>query len=122
MQTTRMRWTCLVTLALMVGGAANDAHAQDAPPLRGEDKLTDATLGRARTSPGLQVNTAYPLHPAHDGRLHPRRGQRLLRTGGALLGLGLVFVVGAAIRSYVYEPCDDDDWGGASRSSPRSTH
>jgi len=99
-----------VTLALMVVGGANLAQAQDAPALRDEEKLTDATFERARTSPGLRLNTAYPLRPLDEAPRHPRRGQRLVRAGGSLVGLGLLgIIMGATISSSNYEPCDDEE-------------
>lgn len=111
MQKERVGRAWLVTLVLMVLGTASGAGAQAPPTPRDEDKLTDATLERARTSPGLQLNAAYPLLPADDGPRHPRRGQRLVRTGGSLLGLGLLgIIMGATISSSNYEPCDEEEF------------
>ncbi|MBK8590268.1 MAG: hypothetical protein IPN77_14260 [Sandaracinaceae bacterium] len=103
----------LMTLVLLVFGATNVARAQEAPTLREDTKLTDEAMEHARRSPGLQVNpvnTAYPRLTLHEGPRHPRRGQRLVRTGGLLMGLGTVgIILGAASNSSAFDRCEDDD-------------
>ncbi|MBK6810412.1 MAG: hypothetical protein IPG81_16250 [Sandaracinaceae bacterium] len=106
-----MRPTWLVTLVLVVMGATNLARAQEAPTLRVDTKLTDEAMEHARMSPGLQTNTASPMPTLHSRPRHPRRGQRLVRTGGTLLGLGVLgIMLGGVISAALYEPCDDDSY------------
>jgi hypothetical protein len=114
MQAIRAKPTRLVTLVLVVMlGATNVSRAQGAPTQREDAKLTGEALEHARRSPGLRVNpvnTTYPMLTLHEGPRHPQRGQRLVRTGGLLLGLGIVgIILGAASNSPAFDPCDDDE-------------
>ncbi|MBK6810410.1 MAG: hypothetical protein IPG81_16240 [Sandaracinaceae bacterium] len=102
-----------MTLVLVVMGATNVARAQQAPTLREDTKLTDEVMEHARRSPGLHVtpaNTAYPWLTLRDRPRHPLRGQRLVRTGGLLMGLGIVgIILGAASNSSAFDRCEDDE-------------
>lgn len=102
-----MERTWRVTLVLLVLGAANVAQAQEDPTLQDEDMLTDEALEHARTSPDLQVNAPSRRLTLREAPRHPLRGQRMLRTGGSLVGLGLFGIMVGAAQSALYEPCDD---------------
>ena len=111
MHATRMQPPWLVILVLVVMGATNVSRAQEAPTLREGAKLPDERMEHARMSPGLQSNTAHPLLTLHEGPRHPRRGQRLVRAGGLLLGIGIAgIILGAASNSAAFDRCDDDSF------------